>query len=228
MVRAMVTECGKEVKRVGRFALRCEHDTAVVQETMRLRSVIKIKGGYVLRSIAAGGVLLTFVAALMSGCATAPTTTGGRDDLLQQATTALGDMGRDDPSLNDLTQKAYGYAIFPEIAKGGLVFGGGYGRGVVYEQGQQIGYADLSHASFGLQVGGQTYTELIVFENKAALDRLTKSRLEFVADASAVILKTGAATNARFDNGVVVFVRPIGGAMAEASIGGQQVTYVPK
>src|SRR5499433_3622678 len=173
-------------------------------------------------------VSLTLIAGLLVSCTTAPSTPGDRDVLLQRATTVMSEMNKDDPGLDELTRKAYGYAIFPEIAKGGLVFGGGYGRGVVYEQGQQIGYADLSHASFGLQVGGQTYTELIVFENKAALDRLTKSRLEFVADASAVILKTGAATNARFDNGVVVFVRPIGGAMAEASIGGQQVTYVPK
>ncbi len=155
-------------------------------------------------------------------------TSGGRDELRQQATAAMAEMSKEDPGLDELTRKAYAYALFPEIAKGGLVIGGGYGRGVVYEQGQHIGYADLSHASFGLQVGGQTYTEVIVFENKAALDRLTQGRLDFVADASAVILKTGAAANARFVNGVAVFVRPIGGAMAEASVGGQQVTYVPK
>ena len=97
----------------------------------------------------------------------------------------------------------------------------------MYEQGQHISYADLSQASFGLQVGGQTYSELIVFENKAALDRLTQGNLELVADASAVILKKGAAANARFVDGVGL--RPAdGGAMAEASVGGQQLTYVPK
>jgi lipid-binding SYLF domain-containing protein len=172
--------------------------------------------------------LLTFVTTLLTSCTTAPSTSEGRNELRQQATAAMAEMSKEDPGLDELTRKAYAYALFPEIAKGGLVIGGGYGRGVVYEQGQHIGYADLSHASFGLQVGGQTYTELIVFENKAALDRLTQGTLDFVADASAVILKTGAAANARFVNGVAVFVRPIGGAMAEASVGGQQVTYVPK
>ena len=181
-----------------------------------------------LRSNLMGVAVLIFVSVMLGSCTTAPSTTGGRDDLLQQASVAMGDMSKTDPGINDLTQKAYAYALFPEIAKGGLVFGGGYGRGVVYEQGQHIGYADLSQASFGLQVGGQTYSELIVFQNKAALDRLTQARLDFTADASAVILKTGAAANARFVDGVAVFVRPIGGAMAEASIGGQQVTYVPK
>src|SRR2546422_6995052 len=172
--------------------------------------------------------VLTVVAALPASCATAPSTPRGRDVLLQQATAAMTEMSKEDPGLDELTRKGYAYALFPEVAKGGLIFGGGYGRGVVYEQGQHIGYADLSQASFGLQVGGQTYSELIVFENKAALERLKQGRVELAADASAVILKTGAAANARFFDGFAVFVKPIGGAMAEASIGGQQVTYVPK
>lgn len=171
---------------------------------------------------------LTLVAGLLIGCSTAPATPGDRDVLLQQATTTMNEMTREDPGLDELVKRSYGYAMFPEVAKGGLVFGGGYGRGIVYEQGQHIGYADLSQASFGLQVGGQTYSELIVIESKAALERLKQGRIDLAADASAVILKTGAAANARFIDGFAVFVRPIGGAMAEATVGGQQVTYVPK
>jgi len=173
-------------------------------------------------------VLLTLVAGLPISCSTAPSTPGARDALLQQANTAMSEMNREDPGLEELTRKGYGYALFPEVAKGGLVFGGGYGRGVVYEQGQLVGYADLSQASFGLQMGGQTYSEVIVFENKAALDLLKQGQVELAADASAVILKTGAAANARFVDGFAVFVRPIGGAMVEAAVGGQQVTFVPK
>ena len=181
-----------------------------------------------MRSTMRVAVVLTFVAGLLVSCSTAPSTVGGRDELLQQATSTLGEMNREDSGLDELTKKAYGYALFPQVAKGGLVLGGGYGRGVVYEQGQHIGYADLSQASFGLQVGGQTYSELVVFENKAALERLKQGRVDLAADASAVILKTGAAANARFVDGFAVFIRPIGGAMAEATVGGQQVTYVPK
>jgi lipid-binding SYLF domain-containing protein len=173
-------------------------------------------------------VVLTLVAGLLVSCSTAPTTQGERDLLLQRATATMSEMNREDPELEELTRKAYGYAVFPEIAKGGIVFGGGYGRGVVYEQGQHIGYADLSQASFGLQMGGQTYSEVIVFENQAALDLLKQGRMELAADASAVILKTGSAANARFVDGFAVFVRPIGGAMVEAAVGGQQVTFVPK
>ena len=51
---------------------------------------------------------------------------------------------------------------------------------------------------------------------------------DFGANTSASIAKTGAATNARFVDGVAVFGRPITGAMGETAIGGPRVAYVPK
>jgi lipid-binding SYLF domain-containing protein len=173
-------------------------------------------------------VILLLVAGLLISCSTAPSTQEGQDELLQRAAATLREMSIEDPGLDELARRSYGYAVFPEVAKGGLVFGGAYGRGVVYEQGQHIGYADLSQASFGLQVGGQTYSELIVFEDKAALEGLKRGRVDLAAAASAVILKAGVAESARFVEGVAVVIRPIGGAMAEAAVGGQQLTYVPK
>ena len=89
-----------------------------------------------------------------------------------------------------------------------------------------IGYADLTQASVGAQLGGQTYSELVVFETKEALDRFRQNKLEFAANASAVILESGAAKAARFENGVAIFVQPRAGAMAEASVGGQKFTFV--
>jgi hypothetical protein len=52
--------------------------------------------------------------------------------------------------------------------------------------------------------------------------------MNFGANASAVLAENGAAADARFVDGVAVFVKPTGGAMAEASLGGQQITYMPK
>jgi len=99
---------------------------------------------------------------------------------------------------------------------------------MVYEQGRHIGYSDLTEGSVGLQAGGQSFSELFVFENKAALDRFKAGQFGFAADASAVVMQTGVATNATFVDGVAVVVNPIGGAMLEAAIGGQQFTYLAK
>jgi hypothetical protein len=76
-----------------------------------------------------------------------------------------------------------------------------------------------------LQAGGQTFSELLVFENKDALDRFKAGQFNFAADASAVVIESGVATNVSFVDGVAVVVRPIGGAMVEASLGGQKFTY---
>jgi hypothetical protein len=108
--------------------------------------------------------------------------------------------------------------MFPSIGKGGLGLGAAYGRGVVWEQGEHLGYADPSHAPVGLQAGGQAYQALVVFDGKAALERFKQGGLDFSADSSAVLLEGGYVATLRFVDGVTVFSRPIGGAMGEASI----------
>jgi len=98
----------------------------------------------------------------------------------------------------------------------------------LYEQGRYTAYCDLTQATVGLQAGAQTFSELLVFEGKAALDRFKSGQLTFAADASAVVLKTGVAADISFVDGVAVVVSPIGGVMLEAAMGGQQFTCQAK
>jgi Las17-binding protein actin regulator len=162
----------------------------------------------------------------LGGCSTAPKSQEGKGELVRLATAALRGWNSDIPGLEGFARLSYGYAMFPEIAKGALGVGAAYGRGVVYEQGEHIGYADLSYASLGLQAGGQAYQVLMVFENKGTLERFTRGRLDFSADASVVFLKTGYVANVRFIEGVTIFSKPIGGAMGGAAMGGQRFTFV--
>jgi len=172
--------------------------------------------------------VLTVVVALLVRCATAPSSREDKQALRTEAATRMQQMHTEAPEVGALVKRGYGYTLFPTVGKGGLVVGGAYGRGVVYEQGRHIGYSGLTQGSVGLQAGGQTFSELIVFESKTALDRFKEGKFDFAADASAVVLKTGGATNVTFVNGVAVVVSPIGGAMLEAAIGGQQFTYQQK
>jgi hypothetical protein len=68
-----------------------------------------------------------------------------------------------DESLRDFIAGAHGYAVFPNIGKAGVGVGGASGRGVVYEEGRPVGYAQINQGSLGLQLGAQTYAELIVY-----------------------------------------------------------------
>ena len=172
--------------------------------------------------------LVVTIAGLLASCATAPATREDKAALVAEATSRWQQMRAADPSLGALAQRGYGYALFPDVGKAGLGVGGAYGRGVVYERGQHIGYADLTQGTIGAQVGGQSFSELLVFEHKAALDRFKAGEFGFAAGASAVVLKSGVATNPNFVDGVAVVVQPIGGVMVEAAIGGQQFTYQAK
>ncbi len=166
------------------------------------------------------------LAALALGCSTTPKSAEAKQDLQSGAERAVERMTEADPDLRGVIDRGHGYAIFPKVGKGGLIVGGAYGRGIVYEQGQMIGYADLTQASVGAQIGGQTYSELIVFQTADALNRFRNNQLEFSANASAVIIETGAAKAAEFKDGVAIFIQPRAGAMAEASVGGQKFTFV--
>ena len=184
--------------------------------------------GGLMRLTTSMALVLTVVAGLLGSCATAPASREDKAALVAAATSRLQQMQTEDPALGALIQKGYGYALFPNVDKGGLVVGGAYGRGVVYERGQHIGYGDLTQGSVGVQAGGQSFSELLVFETKAALDRFKTGQFGFAADASAVVLTSGVATNANFVDGVAVVVHPLSGVMVEAAIGGQKFTYQAK
>ena len=164
---------------------------------------------------------------LAAGCATAPKTTQERDNLSSDAEAELRHFYNEDTALPEFIKSSAGYAVFPSIGKGGLVVGGSYGRGIVYQAGKAIGFADLGKASVGAIAGGQTFSEVIVFQNNAALENFKAGQYAFAADASAVALKKGAAATAKYSNGVAVFVDSKGGLAIDASVGGQKFDYEP-
>ena len=171
--------------------------------------------------------LAAWLSLVAAGCKSSPDTPQTRQTLRSDATAALDAMTAKDPGLRDFVDRAHGYAIFPKVGKGAAVVGGASGRGVVFEKGQLVGYADLKQASIGAQAGAQTYSELIVFENDAALWKLKSGNLTFGAEASAVALQSGGAREYRYQGGVAIFILPRGGLMASAAVSGQKITYRP-
>ncbi len=161
------------------------------------------------------------------GCSTTPESTGDRMELTENVQEALTKARREDPGLERFFDTSVGYAVFPKVGKGAIGVGGAYGRGQLYENGVLAGYCTLTQASIGLALGGQTYTEIIFFETQDALDKFKSGNFAFAAQASAVALKSGAAANAKYDEGVAVFTMGEAGLMYEASIGGQKFSYEP-
>ena len=140
-------------------------------------------------------------------------------DEVQEATAAL--IKRDD-SLSSEIAKAAGYAVFPGVGKGGIGLGAAYGNGQVVVNGTAIAKTSLTQVTIGLQLGGQKYVEMILFEDQKTLDRFLEGKFTFAAQASAVAIASGASANAKYSDGVKVITMTIGGLMYEASLGGQK------
>jgi lipid-binding SYLF domain-containing protein len=146
----------------------------------------------------------------------------------KEAQEAIVDFKAADPDLESFFNKAYGYAVFPSVGKAGMGVGGAYGKGIVYEQGKEIGTTTLKQLSMGFEFGGEKYREIIFFQDEKTLSDFKNGNYELGAQASAVALKKGAAKNADFDKGVAVFTQTRGGLMFDVSVGGQKFTFEPK
>ena len=122
--------------------------------------------------------------------------------------------------------KSRGYAVFPNVGKGGIGIGGARGKGEVFEKGNVIGSTTLTQISIGFQLGGQAFSQIIFFKDKQALRRFTEGNFEFGASASAALISEGANATADYSDGVAVLTFSKGGLMYEASIGGQKFTFL--
>ncbi len=175
-----------------------------------------------LLAAAAGGVSLT-------GCSTAPTSETGRETLSIESRATLERFRATDPSLGPVLDRAEGWAVFPSIGRGGFIAGGAFGRGEVFERGgQMIGFCNVTQGTVGLQAGGQSFSQIIVFLTPQAFADFKNNAFVLSANISAVALSAGAAGAGDYTGGVLVLVEPQGGLMAELSIGGQRFTFEPR
>jgi lipid-binding SYLF domain-containing protein len=122
---------------------------------------------------------------------------------------------------------AYGFAVFPTVGKGAFIVGGAYGTGKVYRQHKLVGVSSITQATIGLQMGGQSYSEVVFFKDKQALAKFEQGGFNLSAQASAVAVTSGVALNANYSNGVAIFTLTKAGLMYEASVGGQEFSFTP-
>jgi len=144
--------------------------------------------------------------------------------------------------------ESYGYAVFPRIGEGAVVIGGAHGEGRVFEHGRYVGDASLSQVSVGAQLGGQAYSEIVFFKDRDAFERFTRGNFALNANASVVAVTAAASatagpvgtsagasdtqddatTSGGYHDGFAVFVIAKGGAMFQASVGGENISFTPR
>jgi lipid-binding SYLF domain-containing protein len=134
------------------------------------------------------------------------------------------------PGARALAREARGILVFPNIVKGGFVFGGQFGDGALREGGRTTGYYRSLAVSYGLQAGVQAFGYALFFMNDRALDYLRKSHgFELGVGPSLVVLDKGAAgalttTTGRSDVYAMFFDQK--GLMAGIGLQGTKITPI--
>lgn len=142
--------------------------------------------------------------------------------LIARSRAAIDDFKKADPTLERFFREAHGYAVLPHVTKGAVGVGGARGKGVVFTGGKPALKVYLTQFTVGAQLGGKSFAQIIFFRDRTAYDAFVNDEFEFSAQARANWAKDSAGETAAYDEGIAVFVREKGGAMAEASLGGQR------
>lgn len=117
-------------------------------------------------------------------------------ELEAQANTALANLYAKSPKAKELAAVAKGILVFPEIAKGGFIVAGQYGKGVLRQAGKTTGYYSSTQASVGMQAGIQKFGyALVLMTDKAVRHLESADGWELGTGPSLVVVDEGFAKN---------------------------------
>ncbi len=116
--------------------------------------------------------------------------------------------------LHENIDRAKGVLIFPEILKGGFIWGGSGGTGVLLVRNPKTGnwsdpaFYTIGSLTFGLQVGGEASEVVMLAMTQNAINSLLSSSVKLGAGASVALgpVGTGARANAGFPNVTADFI----------------------
>ncbi len=154
-----------------------------------------------------------------------------RAEIERDAREALLNLYSSMPMSKPLAPKAKAILIFPHVYKAGFLLGGLFGDGVAFgPDGGAAAYFNMSAASYGLQIGGQSLSYALFFMSDEAIEYAKKSKGWEVGVGPSVVLvdegvaKTLSTTTAQKD--VYAFIYGQKGLMAGIGIQGTKITRI--
>jgi lipid-binding SYLF domain-containing protein len=145
---------------------------------------------------------------------------------------ALAQLLRESDTARALADKAVAILVFPDIVKGGFGIGGQFGEGALRRNGKTLGYYNIAAASFGLQIGAQSFSQAIFFMTEEALAYLDSSKgFEIGADANVALANEGLGydvTSSTVQDPIIAFVFGQKGLMAGLTIEGSKITKLAR
>jgi lipid-binding SYLF domain-containing protein len=132
----------------------------------------------------------------------------------------------------EFLKQAVAVLVFPEVIKGGFGIGGEYGEGVLQKGTKSVAYYSMAGLSFGLQLGAQTKSIIMVFLTKKAYNDFTTSEgWKVGVDGSVALLKWGAGkdiSSMNIKDPIVGFVLNNKGLMYNLTLEGTKITKIAR
>jgi len=111
----------------------------------------------------------------------------------------------------DILQRARGIAVIPNLIRGGFVFGGRRGRGVLAIRSpngewSNPAFVTLTGGSFGAQLGAESADVVLVFANDRAVRNIASGKFTLGGDATAIAGPLGRRTQTAVTGHAEVYV----------------------
>jgi len=111
----------------------------------------------------------------------------------------------------DILQRARGIAVIPNLIRGGVVFGGRRGRGVLAIRSpngewSNPAFVTLTGGSFGAQLGAESADVVLVFANDRAVRNIASGKFTLGGDATAIAGPLGRRTQTAVTGHAEVYV----------------------
>lgn len=160
--------------------------------------------------------------------------TAQRADIDRDVAVALSKLYESTPEAKEVGEKAKAVLVFPSILKAGLIVGGQGGNGALVKGGVTVGYYNSAAASYGLQVGVQTFGYAMFLMTEEALAYLDKSGGWEVGVGPSVVVvdKESAAafgknlSTSTLKDDIYAFVFSQKGLMAGLGLQGSKITRI--
>ena len=151
-------------------------------------------------------------------------------EIASESKDALTRLYETNPTAKELSKTAEAVLVFPNILKAGLMIGGQGGNGALFVDGEVVAYYNIAAASYGLQVGAQTFAYAMMLMTDAARKQIDSSKgWEVGVGPSLVVVDDGIAktlTTTTAKDDVYAFIFGQEGMMAGLGIQGSKITKI--
>jgi lipid-binding SYLF domain-containing protein len=181
-----------------------------------------------LKALLMGLTLAVWAAAMLPR----PAHAASASEINRQVDTALSNLYAGTPTAVELSKKAVAILVFPSVVKAGFIFGGEFGVGALRKKSQTVDYYNIAAASYGLQIGVQSFGYALFLMNDKAMGFLnSQGGWQVGVGPSVVVMDQGMArsfTTATELEDVYAFIFDQQGLMAGMGLQGSKITpYTP-